>query len=80
MLKIEMRERPYKAVMFWLNKEESKDKNLLASLQPRFKEWKAKKYLPVVFESGIQSLEDGMYMLMKHNYEVLADKEIIEDK
>lgn len=79
-MKIEVRERPYKAVMFWLSKEESKDKNLLASLQPRFKEWKAKKYLPVVFETGIQSLEDGMYMLMKHNYEVLAEKGIIESK
>lgn len=47
-MKIEVREHPYKTVMFRLSKEECEDKNLLASLQPQFKEWKSRKYQPVV--------------------------------
>lgn len=78
-MKIEVHKQPYKTVIFWLSKEESEDKKILSSLQPQFKEWKAQKYQPVVFESGTQSLADNMYMLMKHNYEVLAKEEIIEN-
>ncbi|MBQ3137054.1 MAG: hypothetical protein IJB74_06175 [Clostridia bacterium] len=44
------------------------------SLKLQFKEWKNKNYLPVVFESGSESLEDNMYMLMKRNMELLAKK------
>ena len=78
-MKIEVLKHPHKTAIFWLNKEESEDKNILSSLQPQFKEWKANKYQPVVFESGTRNLEDDMYMLMKHNYEVLAKEEIIEN-
>lgn len=78
-MKIEFRKCPYKLVLIWLSKEESEDKNILSSLQPQFKEWKANKYQPVVFASGTRSLEDSMYLLMKHNYEVLAKEEIIEN-
>ena len=78
-MKREVNEEPYKTVIFWLSKEECEDENFLASLQPQFKEWKSKKYQPVVFESGTRNLEDDMYMLMKHNYEVLAKEEIIEN-
>lgn len=74
-MKREVHEEPYKTVIFWLSKEECEDENLLASLQPQFKEWKSKKYQPVVFESGTQSLEDGMYLIMKHNYKVFATRD-----
>lgn len=74
-MEIEVHEQPHKTVIFWLSKEESEDKNFLASLQPQFKEWKVKKYQPVVFESGTQSLEDSIYLLMKHNYKVLATRD-----
>ena len=78
-MKREVHEQPYKTVIFWLSKEESEDKKILSSLQPQFNEWKAQQYQPVVFASGTRSLEDNMYMLMKHNYEVLAKEEIIEN-
>ena len=74
-MKREVHEEPYKTVIFWLSKEECEDENFLASLQPQFKEWKSKKYQPVVFESGTQGLEDGMYLIMKHNYKVLATRD-----
>lgn len=74
-MKIEIRERPFKTVLFWMSKEEAADKELNASLKPRFAEWKKKKYLPVIFESGDGNLEDSMYMLMKRNLEVLAKAE-----
>ena len=74
-MKIEIRERPFKTVLFWMSKEEAADKELNASLKPQFAEWKKKKYLPVVFESGDGNLEDSMYMLMKRNIEVLAKAE-----
>ena len=71
-MKIEVRERPYKTVLFWLSREEAGDEDLMASLNPQFSKWKAKNYLPVVFQSGDGDLEDSMYMLMKRNLEVLA--------
>ena len=74
-MKIEIRERPFKTVLIWMSKEEAADKQLNASLKSQFAEWKKKKYLPVVFESGDGNLEDSMYMLMKRNLEVLAKAE-----
>lgn len=75
-MKIEIRERPHKTVLYWLNREEGSDKMLLASLRPEFKGWKLRKYQPVILESGKENLEDGMYMLMKRNYEIIAKKEL----
>ena len=77
-MKIEVRERPYKAVLFWLSREEAGDESLIASLTPQFSKWKSKNYLPVVFESGDGNLEDSMYMLMKRNLEVLANSDNAE--
>ena len=74
-MKIEIRERPFKTVLFWMSKEEAADKELNASLKPQFAEWKKKKYLTVIFESGDGNLEDSMYMLMRRNLEVLAKAE-----
>ena len=71
-MKIEVREYPRKVVYYWISNEEGQDKELMASLIPRFNEWKSKNYLPVVFESGAGNLEDSMYLLMKRNYEDLA--------
>lgn len=74
-MKIEIRERPYKTVLLWMSREEAADEKLIASLKPRFAEWKKKNYLPIVFESGEGDLEGSMYMLMKRNLEVLAKDE-----
>ena len=73
-MRIEVRDAPRKVVYFWLSKSEAADKKLMDALKLQFKEWKNKNYLPVVFESGSESLEDNMYMLMKRNMELLAKK------
>lgn len=73
-MRIEVRDAPRKVVYFWLSKSEAADKKLMDSLKAQFKEWKNKNYLPIVFESGGESLEDNMYMLMKRNMELLANK------
>lgn len=71
-MKLEIRESPVKAVLYWLSKTEAEDEVLMSSLRPRFAEWKAKKYLPVVMESGEGDIEESMYYLMKHNLEAMA--------
>ncbi len=70
-MKIEVTERPMKMVCYWMSAEEGQDEKLMTSLKPQFKEWKLKKYQPVVYVSGKGSLEDGMYMLMKRNHDRL---------
>ncbi len=73
-MRIQVKEKPIKAVLFYISEEEAADKELMKSLNPQFDSWKAKGYLPTVFESGKGSLEDGMYMLMKYNMELIAKK------
>ncbi len=75
-MKFEIRETPIKAALFWISKEEARDKEFMAKLKPQFKKWKAKGYLPAVFESGEGNLEDSMYLLMKHNMKVLAKSDM----
>lgn len=77
---IEVKEGSEKMVYYWMNNEEGQDEELMASLRPQFKEWKSKKYQPVVFISGTGSLEDGMYMLMKRNYKEITEKDLAEEE
>ena len=79
-MKIDYVETPLRQVRIWLTRAEGQDQALLDSLKPRYKEWKAQGYLPVVFESGESKLEDDMYLLMKHNYELLAKKQLREER
>ncbi len=74
-MKFEVKE-PLKIAAFWVSKAEACDKTFMASLKPQFKHWKERGYLPVVYESGEQSPEECLYMLMKHNIEVSAKKEL----
>ena len=72
---VEVREKPYKTVLFWMNKEEAQDKKLMESLSSQFDEWTAKKYRCVVFKSGRgQNMEEALYLLMKRHYEVIAQE------
>lgn len=66
-MKIEIKESPMKMVCYWMSAEEGQNEELMASLEPQFEEWKLKKYQPVIYVSGSDSLEDEMYMLMKQN-------------
>lgn len=78
-MEIEVRENPRKAVFYWMSAEEAQNKELMASLEPQFNEWKAKNYQPIIFESGSGKLEDSLYLLMKQNYEKLAKKQLEEE-
>ncbi|MDO4608739.1 MAG: hypothetical protein Q4B40_06080 [Clostridia bacterium] len=70
---VEVKEKPYKTVLFWMNKEEAQDKKLMESLSSQFAEWTAKKYRCVVFKSGQgKHMEDSLYSLMKRHYEIIA--------
>ena len=42
-MKIEVRERPYKTVLFWMSREEADNEDLMASLNPQFSMQKTKK-------------------------------------
>ena len=78
-MKIEVRETPHKAVLFWLSRAEAADTQMMDSLKTQFKNWKNRGYLPVIFESGEGNMEDHLYLLMKRNYELLAKKELAEE-
>ncbi len=75
-MRIQVKEEPLKAVLFYISEEEAADKELMDSLNPQFDSWKAKGYLPTVFESGKGSLEDTMHSLMKYNIELMAEKRV----
>ena len=60
---------------FWLSRAERDDGELKASLKPQFAEWKAKNYLPVVYESGDGDLKESIYYLLKHHIEKKAKAE-----
>ena len=63
-----------KLAEYWLTGSEIADASLLESLKAEFKEWKQKKYLPVIYESGKDSLEEDLAVLMKQNGEAIAKK------
>lgn len=79
-MRFEVKKAPRKIATFWISAEEGRNQTFMASLKPQFKIWKDKGYLPVVMESGEGSLEDSMYLLMKHNYELLAQKQLSAEK
>ncbi len=66
---------PNKEAVFWLNNEEACDRYFIDKIKPHLQEWKAKGYLPVIIKPGDDSLEDEMYMLMKHTLEISAKRD-----
>ena len=56
-----------KIVEVWLTKEEKQDKYLRERLKPLYQEFKAKKFLVAVFESGEQNLEELTGSLLGYN-------------
>lgn len=79
-MKIQYKSSPPKLVYIWLSREEGQDQSLLDSLKPRYAQWKKQGYMPVVMESGNGKLEDSMYLLMKHNYELIAKRQLSAEK
>lgn len=64
----------------WLTKAEKSDAALRESLKPLYKQCKAKKYLPVVYESGEGDLQESILGLLRHNREAIAKRELAEEK
>jgi len=56
-----------KRVNIWLTHAESRDDELKESLKPLYKEYKAKSYLVVVYESGTEDLEALTKDLLLYN-------------
>lgn len=75
-MKIEIKEVPHKTVLVWLSAEEAANEVMMTSLRANYVKWRAKGYLPVVFESGSGDLENSMYQLMKHNYQTIAKNKL----
>ena len=66
-----------KRVNIWLTRAESADAELRELMKPLYKQYKAKKYLVAVFESGSESLENSIRELLLFNNVRLRE---LEDK
>ena len=66
-----------KRVNIWLTHAESQDPELMESLKAVYKEYKAKKYLVAVFESGTEDLQGLTRELLRYNRVRLRE---LEDK
>ena len=69
-----------KLVEYWLTNAEKRDLALRNSLKSEFKRWKAKKYLPVVYESGAGDLRDGVQGLLQKRIRDQAKREVEAEK
>ena len=78
-MRIDVQEKPMKIAAFWVSKAEAADKDFMDSLRPQFKAWKRKNYLPVVYEAGEENIEDNIYMLMRHNYDLKVRNESVPE-
>lgn len=56
-----------KRVTIWLTHAESEDPAVRESLKPIYQEYKAKKYLVAVFESGTEDLKGLTCDLLRYN-------------
>ena len=71
------------ACWYFTNAEQEDAAGMAAAIEairPQFAEWKAKGYTPAIFRSVKADLEDTIYGLTKHNYMVMARKELAEEK
>ena len=65
-MEMEVRDKE-KRVYIWLTRAESEDRALKESLKPIYQEYKAKKYLVAVYESGTGNLEESIRDLLLYN-------------
>ena len=71
-MEIQVKEFSFKMIAVWLCKREANDSELMLELNLRFKEWKAAGYLPVVYESGEDNMEEVIKALMRQRIEKRA--------
>ena len=63
-------------VEIWLTKAEKNDTQLRAALKELYTEWKRKKYLVAVYESGEKDLYQGTLDLLVYNKKRMAELEV----
>ena len=69
-----------KKVLIWLTHAESNSVEMKEFLKPIYREFKAKKYLVAVFESGKESLEELTRELLLYNRTRLRELEMVKEK
>ena len=69
-----------KIVEVWLTREEKRNAALQEHLKPLYKEYKEKKYLVAVFESGSQNLWEETGALLCYNRKRIAQMELEREK
>lgn len=67
-------------VEIWLSNAEKNDKQIRDSLQVIFDNYKKKKYMVAVFESGEKDLYQGTLDLLAYNRKLSAQKQVQRDK
>ena len=69
-----------KIVEVWLTREEKRDINIREQLRPLYREYKAKKYMVAVFESGERNLEELTGSLLGYNRKRVVQLEMEREK
>ena len=69
-----------KIVEVWLTREEKRDANLRDRLKDIYQEYKARKFLVAVFESGEQNLEELTGSLLGYNRKRIVRLEMEREK
>ena len=69
-----------KILEVWLTRAEKQDINLRERLKPLYQEYRAKKYLAAVFESGDQNLEELTGSLLGYNRKRIVQLEMKREK
>lgn len=69
-----------KIVEVWLTQKEKRNAALREQLKPLYQEYKEKKYLVAVFESGSQNLWEETGALLCYNRKRIAQMEVEREK
>ncbi len=64
----------------WLTNADQQNTACMASLPPLIAEWSAQKYLPVIFRSGKENLDENTSAMLKHNREVTVRREMDRER
>ena len=69
-----------KMVEIWLTRAEKQDEALQQELKPLYAQYKKKKYMVAVFESGEQDLYQNTLALLSYNKRRIPELEIMREK
>ena len=67
-------------VEIWLTNADQQNAQCMAFVDFQINVWKEQKYLPVVFRSGKENLEENTYTMLKYNRERMARREMEYEK